>query len=288
MMVSRILLLICLMAIPAGVASAEDRQPMKVVKNIGYKPGTRGRRTELDIYSPANAKKLPVMIWFHGGDWLFGDKRGVQEKPRWFTEQGFVFVSINYRMHPQVNYTRMAGDVASAIHWVHQKIDTHGGDPGQLYLMGHSAGAHLAALVATDEQYLKQKKLTLKHLSGVILLDGAGYDIPRQVNELGGNASQRMYRKIFGEAASQKQASPITHVAAGKDIPPFLLLHVASRTDSKAQADSLGAALNKAGSKATVVPAYRKTHNTINQELGTANDPPTEAARKFLDKLRAK
>jgi arylformamidase len=149
--------------------------------------------------------------------------------------------------------------------------------------MGHSAGAHLAALVGTDGRYLENEGLKLSDLSGVILLDGAGYDIPRQIQQAPLPRLKTMYTTVFGEdEAKQKDASPITHVVGGKGIPPFLILHVASRRDSKAHSEALAARLRGAGIEAKVVPAEGKTHATINRELGQADDPPTKAVFEFL------
>ena len=218
-------------------------------------------------------------------------------KPRAFNERGYVFVSVNYRLHPAVSYKEQAGDVAQAVRWVHEHVREYGGDPGRIFLMGHSTRAHLAALVGADQRYLESAGLKLSDLSGVVLLDGAGYDIPRQVRLLDGagydNSRQvrqailsRMkatYTSVFTEdEATQKDASPITHVARGKGVPPFLILHVAHRKDSKAQSEGLAAALREAGVAAQVVPAEGKTHATINQDLGKPDNAPTRAVFDFL------
>ena len=92
-----------------------------------------------------------------------------------------------------------------------------------------------------------------------------------------------MYTTVFTEdEATQKDASPITHVAGDKGIPPFLILHVAGRRDSKAQSDGLAARLREAGVEAKVVPAEGKTHATINRELGQPDDAPTKDVFEFL------
>ena len=204
-------------------------------------------------------------------------------KPKAFNEQGYILVSISYRLRPVVTYKEQAEDIARAIRWVHDHARDHGGDPSRLFLMGHSAGAHLAALVSTDGRYLKNEGLKLSNLSGVILLDGAGYDIPRQIQQALLPQLKSMYTSVFTEdEAKQKDASPIAHVAGGKGIPPFLILHVASRRDSKAQSEGLAAKLRAAGIEAKVVAAEGKTHTTINRELGQPDDPPTKAVFEFL------
>jgi acetyl esterase/lipase len=254
-----------------------------VQKDIAYSDAG-GNRTRLDVYIPGDGKDHPVLIWIHGGAWQIGDKRLVQAKPRAFNERGYVLVSVNYRFHPAVTYSEQAGDIAQAIRWVHDHAREHGGDPGRVFLMGHSAGAHLAALVGTDERHLMCDGLKLSDLSGVILLDGACYDIPRQVKQTMLPRMKAMYTKE--DEATQRDASPTTHVAKGKGIPPFLILHVARRHDSKAQSEALAAKLREAGVTATVVPAEGKTHLTINRELGEPGDGPTEAVFEFLREHR--
>jgi arylformamidase len=266
-----------LTVVPALGAEGE-----RVQRNIAYSDAG-GDRTRLDVYSPGVGKDHPLVIWIHGRAWKFGDKTSVQAKPKAFNELGYVLVSINYRFHPVVTYKEQAGDTARAIHWVHEHARDFGGDPSRVFLIGHSAGAHLAALVGTDGHYLKNDGLKLSDLSGVILLDGAGYDIPRQIQQAMLPRLKTMYKTVFGEnETKQKDASPITHVAGGIGIPPFLILHVASRRDSKAQSEGLAAKLRGTGVEANVVPAEGKTHATINGELGQPDNPPTKAVFEFL------
>ena len=111
----------------------------RVDKDIAYSEAG-GSRTRLDVYSPGEGKDHPVVIWVHGGAWQIGDKRLVQAKPKAFNEHGYVLVSVNYRLHPAVTYKEQAGDIAQAIRWVHDHAREHGGDPGRIFLMGHSAG----------------------------------------------------------------------------------------------------------------------------------------------------
>jgi acetyl esterase/lipase len=254
----------------------------RVRKDVAYSDAG-GERTRLDIYAPAEGVQLPVVIWIHGGAWQMGNKSMVHQKPEAFNAKKLILVSINYRLHPAVGYQQQAGDVAQAIRWVRDHAEEFGGDPKHIFLMGHSAGAHLAALVGTDGRYLEAAGLTLKELSGIVLLDGAGYDIPRQIEQAMLPRLKSLYTSVFSEdLAAQRAASPITHVAGGKGIPPFLILHVTSRRDSKAQSNALGEKLRQAGVDAKVVPAQGKTHATINRELGSHDDTPTLAVFEFL------
>lgn len=256
-----------------------------VKRNVPYGSGERkDAQQTLDLYAPADAKKSPVMIWIHGGAWQIGDKNRVEEKPKAFNDRGFLFVSVNYRLHPATDYRGQAADVAQAIRWVREHAAEYGGDSERIFLMGHSAGAHLAALVAIDPRYLKAEGIELSALRGVVLLDGAAYDIPRQIELAALPRMKQMYREVFTEdEAKQKEASPVTHIAKDRGTPPFLILHVASRRDGKIQSTQLAEKLTAAGVEAKVVAAENKTHATINREFGMAGDVPTKAVFEFLD-----
>ena len=266
--------------ISASVIAAEPKHHL----DLAYTdPADASRR--LDVYTPAEGKNHPVMIWIHGGGWRRGDKSAVQHKPQAFVDKGFVFVSVNYRFVPQVTVKEMTGDIAKAIRWVHDHAADYRGSPDKIFVAGHSAGAHLSALVCTDDRYLKAEGIALSAIKGCIPVDCAVYDIPRQLKSAGPLRSGT-YTSAFGEnEAEQKQLSPMTHVAKGKGIPPFLILHVANRPDATAQSQALAQALEGAGVQAKVVPGEGKTHATINNDLGLPNDAPTKAVFEFLEGL---
>jgi len=115
-------------------------QAQNLTSDIPYADSEHERQV-LDIYTPDGAKDIPVVFWIHGGGWQTGDKTDVQIKPRVFTERGLVFVSVNYRLLPQVEMGELIRDVAKSVSWVHKNIARHGGDPEQIIVMGHSAGA---------------------------------------------------------------------------------------------------------------------------------------------------
>jgi len=270
-----------LLVLSASLASATDAI---VHRDLAYTESPHERQ-QLDIYQPAAGNNHPVMIWIHGGGWRIGDKRSVQEKPKAFVEQGFVFVSINYRFVPDVSMREIAQDVAQAIAWTHAQAEQYGGDPDQLFVGGHSAGAHLSALVCTDQQYLAAKSLSLANIKGCIPVDTAVYDAAKQIRDRGRFRS-RNYTAAFGnELASQKEYSPINHVEKDKGIPPFLILHVASRKDSSAQSQAFARALREAAVTAKVVAGHGKDHASINRELGLPGDEPTKAVFEFLKEL---
>src|SRR5207244_2268370 len=122
-------------------ATAIAAEP-KVQLGLPYGEPQNEQQT-LDVYTPAEGKNHPVVVWIHGGGWHSGDKKDVQKKPQAFTDKGFVFVSINYRLWPSVTIKQIAENVAKAIHWTHDHAADYGGDPNIIFVMGHSAGAQL-------------------------------------------------------------------------------------------------------------------------------------------------
>ena len=120
-------------------------------------------------------------------------------------------------------------------------------------------------------------------LGGVVLLDGAGYDVPRQMAAARLPRLRKLYSDAFGDdLEAQREASPLTHVAAGKRYPPFLLFHVGDRRDSREQAEALADRLRSVGGRATTIHEPDKTHLTLNRELGADGDGPTAKILEFL------
>lgn len=239
----------------------------------------------LDLYGPPRAEgpPRPIVLFVHGGGWRHGDKSMVRDKPAAFVSQGYLFASVGYRLDPPVTPRDQGADVASAVAWLHEHATDYGGDGDRIFLMGHSAGAHLAALVATDPRLLAPHDLEPAALDGIVLLDGAGYDVPRQMEAARLPMLRKVYREAFGDdPAFQREASPITHVAEGNRYPPFLIFHVGERPDSRAQSEALAERLRAAGGKATTVHEPDKTHMTLNRELGVEGDGPTAKVLEFL------
>lgn len=252
----------------------------KTQKGIPYAE-PKNERQMLDVYAPATGKNMPVVVWIHGGGWRRGDKADVHNKPKAFTEKGFVLVSISYRFVPNVTVDQIAGDVAKAIRWTHDHARDSGGDPSRIIVAGHSAGAQLAALVCTDDRYLKAEKLPLSIIKGCVPVDGDTYDVAMQIKTVEDKRAMS-YRMTFGDETSQKNLSSVTHVAKGKNIPPFLILHVADHPETKAQSQRLVKVLEAAGISAKAYPAEGKNHTTLNVDLGPADDPATRQMFAFL------
>ncbi len=273
----------------------QDALAQNVKRDIPYVEKGHERQV-LDVYTPQGAKDLPVVFWIHGGGWQGGDKKEVQIKPKVFTEKGFVFVSINYRLLPSVEMGDIIRDVARAMHWVHDHIREYGGDPNRLYVMGHSAGAQLAALVCIDDRYLKAEGLSMDILKGCVPVDGDTYDVPAIIATAearwqahGLPRAKFGHREKFGNTPEKhKDFSAVTHVAKGKGIPPFLILYVAGHPDTTAQAVRLASVLKAASLPVTLFGARESTHNKLNNDLGLPDDPATKALFAFLAQTMGK
>ena len=266
-----------------------EARAQDVKRNIPYADPANERQM-LDVYSPHGAKNLPVVFWIHGGGWEGGDKASVQIKPEAFVNKGFVFVSTNYRLLPDVDMATIIRDVAKSMHWVHDHIAEYGGDPERLLVMGHSAGAQLAALISIDDRYLKAEGLSLGIIKGCVPVDGDTYDVPaiieteetrRRVHEM--PPAKFGHREKFGnDPAKHRDFSAVTHVAKGKGIPPFLLLYVADHPYTSAQAQRLANVLKQADIPVTAFGAKETFHNKINADLGLPDDPATKAMFEFV------
>lgn len=261
----------------------------RVDRDIAYfEP--KNERQILDVYAPTTGTNHPVVVWIHGGGWQAGSKAEVNAKPQAFVDQGCVFVAMNYRFFPKATIKEITTDIAKAIAWAHRNAARYGGDPNTMFVMGHSAGAQLAALVCIDERYLAAEGLPLSIIKGCVPVDGDTYDVAKQV-EMTESAQVRppfdSHRRKFGHAAALKELSAVTHVARNKGIPPFLLLHIADYPESRTglQAQILATSLILYGGvSANVLAVPGKTHVTLDTALGTPNDPATQVLFEFVQK----
>ncbi len=266
----------------------------KLTSDIPYVENGHKRHV-LDIYTPEEpaGKSLPVMFWIHGGGWQAGDKSDVALKPKVLTERGFVFVSTNYRLLPEVEIDELIGDVARSLGWVHRNIARYGGDPTRIFAGGHSAGAQLAALISIDDRYLKKEGVSFDVLKGCVPVDGDTYDIPKIIMTAehrqavyGGKMFTFGHRQKFGnDPEKHADFSAVTHVAKDKGIPPFLILYFAGNPDTRAQAGRLESVLKAAEIPARSYGKRDSNHSRLNNDLGTPDDPATQEFYKFLDPL---
>jgi acetyl esterase/lipase len=174
-----------------------------------------GARQTLDIYLPAkstpDAQGVPVVVFFYGGSWQSGARAIYRFAGEALASRGFVAIVPDYRTYPATIFPGFMEDAARAVRWVHDHARDYGGDGGRVFLMGHSAGAQIATLLATDARYLAAHGLRKRDIAGVIGLAGPYDFLPLKDETL---------MRIFPE--EDRQASQPIHFVAG-DEPPMLL-----------------------------------------------------------------
>lgn len=264
----------------------------EVKRDISYSEDAH-KLKKLDLYIPLKAKELPVVIWIHGGGWQVGDKSEVHIKPKFFNGLGYIFVSVNYRLLPDVEMQTIVNDVAESIGWVHQNISDHGGDPSRLLIMGHSAGAQLAALLCTDYSYLERQSVPLSSIKLCVPIDGDTYDIPAIIDTA--EMRQKLHglplpdyghRVKFGNSPELHQRfSAVNHVSIVRPTPYFLIFYVSGHPDVTAQAFRFRNVLQDAGGGVTCFSAHNTTHSRINSEFGTPDLDTTKALLHILQDL---
>ena len=252
-------------------------------------------RHVFDIYTPESNlnELLPVIFWIHGGGWVVGDKSDVGLKPKALTERGYIFVSTNYRLLPEVTMDELIGDIARSFATLHQIIENYGGNPKHIIVGGHSAGAQLAAILCTDHRYLEKHNIPLDVIKGCIPVDGDTYDIPKIIMTAeyrqalyGGKMFTFGHRQKFGnDPEKHVEFSAVTHVEPDKGIPPFLLLYFTGNPDTRAQAQRLHQVLQAAGISSRTFGKRDSNHRQLNNDLGDPTDDATKELFKFLEKV---
>lgn len=262
-------------------AQAQTRTQVNAMQRISYGDD----RLQGILYWPAARAGAPLVMIIHGGGWSRGDMRMMQgsAKLSHWQAQGYAVASVNYRLVPDATVEQQAGDVAAALAYMKDDAALLRFDANRIALSGHSAGAHLAALVGTDPQYLRAAGLSLAELRGVLALDGAAYNVPDQMDE-NVRSMGDTYRAAFGtNPARQRALSPTFH-ASGPNAPDFLILHV-QRADAARQSEALGAALEAAGTRAEVrgfAGRGLRGHREINARLGDPDYPATAVVDAWL------
>jgi acetyl esterase/lipase len=257
------------------VHGADDKKAGKfdveVVKDVAYNDSKDADsvRHKLDLYLPKGAKNYPVLIFIHGGAWRGGSKNPFAKQGNTTASHGIGFVAINYRLSPKVSHPEHIKDVARAFAWVHGDLGKRGANLEQVYVSGHSAGGHLCALLAADDSYLKEHKLSATNIRGVIPISGVF------------NVSSERMKGVFGDEDSRKKASPLTHVK--KELPPFLLLYADKEISGLGkQAEAFAAALKKAGATAQVKMIKDRDHGSIIRRASAPDDEVAQAIFNFI------
>lgn len=191
---------------PSGGASVE--------RSLRYAAGERGL---LDVYVPQDAENAPVVVFFYGGSWQEGEKELYAFVGNALAARGMVIVIPDYRVHPEVGFPTFLEDAAVAVRWAHDNAARFGGDPDRLFLMGHSAGAHIAAMLALDETWLAAEGLEpASDIAGLVGLSGPYDFLPLKRKDIiavfgGSNRPETQPINFVTPAA------PPAYLAAGRD-----------------------------------------------------------------------
>jgi len=211
------------------------------------------RRLALDVYTPLNAKAQAVVVYFYGGRWREGAPADYRFVGQALASQGFVAVLPDYRHYPAVRFPEFVHDAARAVGWTQRQIARYGGDPDRIFLMGHSSGAHLAAMLTLNREYLARERFDRAALRGMIGLAGPYDFLPLTDADL---------RDMFGPPERYELSQPITY--ADGDNPPLLLMHGEDDTTVRVRnTRNLAAAVSKAGGAVETVIYPEMSHARI-------------------------
>ena len=249
---------------------------MRLLKDVPY--ANEGKQ-RMDVYLPRQPAGAPVIFMVHGGAWRLGDKDAravVENKVARWVPQGFIFISTNYRLLPDTAPLEQAADIARALATAQAKAASWGGDPTRFILMGHSAGAHLVALVATSPEIVR--RAGAKPWLGSVLLDSAALDVVTIMQA----RHARFYDRAFGkDPAYWRAVSPLHGLS--ENTAPLLAVCSSQRSESCPQASRFVEKATALGVRASVLQQDR-SHQEINQQLGLAN-PYTDAVEVFMGSL---
>ncbi|MBC2667549.1 alpha/beta hydrolase [Novosphingobium piscinae] len=217
----------------------KDEGARRIVRDAAYAPGPRGR---IDLYTPTRpvgAGLRPVIVFLYGGSWNSGTKDGYGFVGRALAARGFLVAIPDYRLVPKVRYPAFVEDGAAAVRWVRAHAAEWGGDPARLVLVGHSAGAYNAAMLAYDPRWLGADRAAIKGFAGL----AGPYDFDPFDGPIASAA--------FQGAGEARATQPVSHVAPGA--PPALLATGDKDTTVRpANSDSLAARLTAVGTPATL------------------------------------
>lgn len=252
----------------------------------------------LDVYVPRNATNAPVLMFVHGGSWAFGDKYLLDTaKLPFLVSLGYVVVSTNYRLSSDtVMHPVHVNDVALALEWIIDNIHQFGGDPNGIYLMGHSAGAHLVSLLTLSDEFLADAGLDRSLIRGVVLVDTAAFDMVKTMESLKNTPSSYFHSAFGDKMETWVHASPFHQIQEDRQYPPFLILAASPvlmpiadqlkvvRDRKWERVMTFSEKLRRSGTNVYTVDAMQyKSHRSIDDDLGKTKDLPTLVVQEFLN-----
>ncbi len=285
------IVLVCILVLfsgcaPIGIGLFYKKSTLpesQIVRNIQYShaPDADPIMNRLDLFLPSG-KNWPTMIFVHGGSWSEGDKdlkvAGADVYSnigRYFASQGIATAVISYQLLPKADWKTQALDVAKATAWVYQHIHEYHGNPNNIFLAGHSAGAQIASRVALDEEMLGSLGLSSKRVCGVIPISGVGYNfLDEETYQLG--KKEGFYPILFRQAElSKKMRRKISPVFfAKRTSPPFLILYAArDPKEIKRSSQKLSTWLMKVGARSQLYSVPKVSHKSMILALSRAKTP---------------
>ena len=273
-------------------------------QEIAYEPpaGVPPDMAKLDLYRLDDNKPRPLVLLVHGGSWASGDKAGFTTKfVPWWVQQGYVVAPVNFRLaskfraFPVVKPIDQAEDIAAALAWLLTNAKKYQVATDKVVVLGYSSGAHLAALLGTDERFLRQQGVDESKLTAVISLDVHAYDVPYALDLMKGSVVENnipIIQHLFGNTAQQQLTSSPIHyldgwaakaliVSVGKD-PAVKGSHGYIVSEA---AQRYATALRNAGHLAEMFHDAGETHSSLVGGFGEPGDQVTEKIRTFLDGL---
>lgn len=248
-----------------------------VKRNIAY--GT-DEAQRMDVYIPANAQHAPVMLMVHGGGWRRGDKamsRVVENKVKRWLPKGLIFVSVNYRMLPKADPLVQANDVALALAKAQSLAPDWGGDSQRFILMGHSAGAHLIALITANPDIIHQQGA--QPWLATIMLDSGGYDIEKTMS----SHHFSLYDQTFGSDPKFWQSTSPSYQLKQKTVPILAVCSTQRKDQPCKQAQAFIDKAQSFGSQASLLPEAM-SHGEINAHLGLESEY-TNKVEEFMQSV---
>ena len=264
-----------------GLASiAAPTLAQEPVETVSYGLGPRQR---IDLYGPFGSDRpAPVLMWLPGGGWRTHERTDVWDLPAFARRNGLLFACCDYRAIPGSGARHMAQDAAAAFAWLRTHAASRGGDPDRIFVMGHSAGGHLAALINCDPTYLAAHGLSPADLAGVILLDGACYDASEQRRFLEAHSRTAAFFEVLFEGRMH-DFTPADVIEPETPSAPMLLLYASNRPYALVQNRALARALEAAGRPHRLVEDRAATHISIAQNFGRHGDRMGRVTAAFIE-----